>query len=146
MDLSGPIPSEIGALTSLTGLHLYNNALTGPIPPEIGALTSLTGLGLQDNALWRSNKWMTSKDHSSWRGVWTDSSTNYVLDLDQFYNKLTGYIPSEIAALTSLQRLDLYENDITGPIPSEIAALWTHPFRNWCPRLSDHLSDGFIPI
>ena len=26
---AGPIPSEIGALTALTGLGLYNNQLTG---------------------------------------------------------------------------------------------------------------------
>ena len=70
-----------------------------------------------------SNNWVTSNDHSSWFGVRTASSTNYVLRLALYENELTGYIPSEIAALTSLMDLYLYENDLTGYVPSEIAAL-----------------------
>ena len=49
--LSGPIPPEIGNLTSLTSLYLYSNQLSGPIPPEIGNLTSLTYLYLSSNQL-----------------------------------------------------------------------------------------------
>ena len=54
------------------------------------------------NQWWDSGNWVTSNDHSSWYGVTTDSSTNYVLRLDLYNNELTGSIPSEIAALTSL--------------------------------------------
>ena len=39
--LSGPIPSEIGLLTSLTDLNLYFNQLSGPIPSEIQDLSQL---------------------------------------------------------------------------------------------------------
>ena len=70
-----------------------------------------------------SNNWVTSNDHSSWFGVRTASSTKYVFRLDLYSNKLTGSIPSEIAALTSLTALYLFDNDLTGPIPSEIGAL-----------------------
>ncbi len=49
--LSGVIPSEIGDLTALESLQLYNNSLSGSIPAEIGNLSSLTILSLQNNAL-----------------------------------------------------------------------------------------------
>ncbi len=49
--LSGPIPSELGNLTGLTGLDFQNNGLSGPIPPELGNLTSLTILWLSGNDL-----------------------------------------------------------------------------------------------
>ena len=43
--LTGAVPAEIGQLTSLTELKLYNNKLTS-VPAEIGQLTSLKGCGL----------------------------------------------------------------------------------------------------
>jgi len=49
--LSGNIPYDIGNLTSLTYLGLYDNQLTGEIPPEIGNLTNLTYLVLGENQL-----------------------------------------------------------------------------------------------
>ena len=77
-----------------------------------------------DGNQWRnSSNWVTSNDHSSWYKVGTDLSTNYALRLDLYDNELTGSIPSEIAALTSLTVFFLGVNDLNGPIPSEIAAL-----------------------
>ena len=49
--LTGPIPTQVGQLTSLEWLDLDDNALSGPIPTEVGQLTSLNGLYLNDNAL-----------------------------------------------------------------------------------------------
>ena len=49
--LTGSIPPEIGCLTNLEYLGLYNNQLTGEIPPEIGNLTNLNYLYLFDNQL-----------------------------------------------------------------------------------------------
>lgn len=39
--LLGIIPKELGLLRSLTLLDLGKNELSGPIPPEIGNLTSI---------------------------------------------------------------------------------------------------------
>ena len=44
--LTGTIPPELGALTSLQSLWLYGNQLTGTVPAELGALTNLERLGL----------------------------------------------------------------------------------------------------
>ena len=49
--LVGPLPPELGNLTSLGDLWLYQNRLSGPIPTEIGNLTSLRSLSLRANQL-----------------------------------------------------------------------------------------------
>ena len=49
--LRGPIPPELGNLTSLESLFLRGNALSGPIPPELGNLTGLFSLYLDGTAL-----------------------------------------------------------------------------------------------
>jgi uncharacterized repeat protein (TIGR01451 family) len=47
--LTGQIPTEIGQLTRLAALNLGNNQLGGTIPNEIGNLTNLDYLGLYEN-------------------------------------------------------------------------------------------------
>jgi Leucine-rich repeat (LRR) protein len=49
--LSGPIPAELGNLSSLEGLFLPRNGLSGSIPAELGNLNSLEWLSLSDNRL-----------------------------------------------------------------------------------------------
>ena len=50
-ELTGTIPSEIGALSALRGLNFYGNELSVSIPPTIGALTSVEHLDLSSNPL-----------------------------------------------------------------------------------------------
>ena len=49
--LTGPIPSEIGRITSLASLDLSNNDLSGTIPTEIGLLENIKVLALRNNRL-----------------------------------------------------------------------------------------------
>ena len=50
-NLQGSLPSEIGLLTSLTGLDLSENHLTNSIPESTGNLTNLVNLALFLNSL-----------------------------------------------------------------------------------------------
>lgn len=40
-NISGPIPNDLGNLTSLVSLDLYLNSFTGPIPETLGKLSKL---------------------------------------------------------------------------------------------------------
>ena len=42
---------ELGNLSNLTGLFLFNNQLSGSIPAELGSLSNLIELGLSVNQL-----------------------------------------------------------------------------------------------
>ena len=50
-NLTGTIPPEIGNLTHLVYLFLYDNKLTGTIPPEIGNLDNLENFDINNNFL-----------------------------------------------------------------------------------------------
>ena len=108
--LSGPIPAEIGNLTSLTGLNLSGNALSGPIPSELGDLTNLTALDLNANKL-----------SGPIPAEFGNLANLTYLRLGS--NGLSGAIPPEIGNLTNLTRLDLPGNELSGPIPSELGSL-----------------------
>merc|ERR1711865_191903 len=45
------IPNEIGILTNIEELELYDTGLIGSIPTEVGLLTELTGLELYSNTM-----------------------------------------------------------------------------------------------
>ena len=70
-----------------------------------------------------SANWLDANDHSTWYGVTTDSSTNYVEILYLSKNGLRRTIPAEIGHLTSLTQLRLTSNDLSGTIPAEIGHL-----------------------
>ena len=49
--MTGAIPPELGNLTNIRELSLYDNQLTGIIPLELGNLANLQGLDLNNNQL-----------------------------------------------------------------------------------------------
>jgi hypothetical protein len=105
--LTGPIPSDIGALTELEHVSWSQNDLTGTIPSSIGDLENLRLLYLWGNEL---------------TGEIPNSITNLVnlTDLDLGINNFTGQIPQNIGNMRSLQYLSLGGNDLTGAVPSSI--------------------------
>jgi Leucine-rich repeat (LRR) protein len=93
------LPPEIGQLTNLQELVLFNNQLTRTsLPPEIGQLSNLQELDLISNSL-------TSLPLESWQ----------LHNLRRLYlgrNKLIS-LPPEIGQLSNLQELDLISNSLT---------------------------------
>ena len=109
-NLTGSIPPELGTLTNLEFLRLYENNLTGRIPSELGALTNLKELKLDNNNL-------TGPIPSE-----LGSLTNLEL-LHLYRNNLTGSIPPELGDLDNLKRLWVAHNNLTGSIPPELGSL-----------------------
>ena len=133
-DLTGPIPPELGNLTSLEWLYLSGNDLTGPIPPELGNLTSLTELYLSGNDLTGPipPELGNLADLESLYLGYNDltgpipTELGNLADLRVLHlaaNRLTDRVPTELGILISLERLSLHSNDLTGPIPPELGNL-----------------------
>ena len=108
--LSGPLPSEVGAMTDLNQLILSGNQLSGQIPNSIGNCIVLEKLLL---------------DKNSFEGSIPQSLRNMkgltVLNLTM--NNLSGGIPDAIGNIGALQQLYLAHNNLSGPIPEVLQNL-----------------------
>ena len=99
--MAGALPPEIGNISTIQVVLLYENKLSGNLPPLIGFfLPNLVALHLQGNEL---------------QGTIPSSISNAskltLLDLtDNFF---TGSIPNSIGNLRNLQKLELAHNHLT---------------------------------
>ena len=100
--LSGVLPSELGDLTHLQVLYLYENELSAELPESLGNLTNLRELDLYEN------------DFSGSLPSELGNLTNLeVLYLD--HNPLSGGLPSELVNLTYLKWLNLRNTQLCAP-------------------------------
>lgn len=100
----GQLPAEIGNLTHLMYLRIYENAITS-VPAEIENLTNLTYLSLMENSL-----------SSVPVEIWT------LTNLTSLYLSASSLnIPAEIGNLTNLTSLHLWSDQLSS-VPVEI---WT---------------------
>ncbi len=108
--LSGPLPAAIGQLANLEVLYTQRNAFSGPIPREIGSLHKLISLGLNGNK------------HT---GPLPQELGNLTAleELGLTENKIDGTIPPQLAQLANLRTLDLAANELTGGIPPELGSM-----------------------
>ena len=109
-EFSGPFPSVITQMVSLTDLRLDSNAFTGLVPNEIGQLINLEFLDLGENFF---NGTIPSNI----------GALVQLTALRLFANQLSSNIPSSISALTKLKFLDFSSNKMSGDIPSTIGQL-----------------------
>ena len=111
-ELSGPIPvglADPGDLAALRILYLYDNELSGEIPEELGNLAQLQTLSLSRNEL------------SGSIPAALGSLAN-LQHLSLWDNQLSGPIP---AAVGNLAQLGLSCNRLTGRVPMELGAITT---------------------
>ncbi len=105
--LTGPLPPELGNLSSLQYLSLGNNHSLGNIPPELSNLPNLKEILIWDSDLTGS----IPKELGNLK---------YLKTLDLSSNSLSGTIPPELGNLWRLEYLYLGENDLTGSIPTHL--------------------------
>ena len=114
LGLTGGIPKEIGNMTSVETLEIYDNPLLGgKIPKEIGKATAIRSLWLQNNGLVG--------------GI--PKEIGKLTNLESLYlakNKLTGKIPAELAGCTKLGKgifTDFTGNQLDPDIPEAVRNL-----------------------
>lgn len=100
------VPAEVGQLTALRGLSLFQNRLTA-LSAEVSKLTALRNLRLGDNRLTAVPAQIGQL--TALRGLSIDG------------NLLTA-LPAEMGKLTRLTRLELHDNQLTA-LPAELGML-----------------------
>ena len=118
------IPAEIGNLTELQGLFIYDG-FTGTIPPELGNLINLLRLDITYTQLTGS----IPKELGN-------LSKLAVLILHD--NKLTGEIPQELENLDNLSHLSVMHNFLSGTIPQALLERFELAF---CPQNGTHFDN-----
>ncbi|KAJ6825893.1 putative DNA-damage-repair/toleration protein DRT100 [Iris pallida] len=132
--LTGPIPPDVGAMSSLRVLNLADNLLTGPIPSSLSArLLDLRHLDLSNNRLTGPLPWdlgslrmlsraLLSRNQLSGPLPPSLSDLNRLADLDLSSNQLSGAIPAAYGSMPVLSTLNLDCNRLSGPIPATLLA------------------------
>lgn len=140
-------------LGEVTDLFLNLAGLNGPIPAELGVLTSLSQLSLAKNSL--HGKFRKREPSFHIAAFLVNSCSLIVhatgsipsslgnlkdIKLMQFaLNQLTGTIPSSFERFTKLERFILHVNQLTGTLPR----LWGDDFKRL--RINNNKLIGSIP-
>ncbi|WMV32125.1 hypothetical protein MTR67_025510 [Solanum verrucosum] len=127
--VKGVIPREIGNLTEVTRIDLYNNELTGHIPNTVQGMLSLQELYLQSNKL---------------EGTITDvmCSLKNLGALDLSRNRFSGSVPPCLGNVASLRTLYLAVNRLNSRLPASLGSLRDLIEFN----ISSNLLSGEIPF
>ncbi|KAH6826089.1 Leucine-rich repeat protein kinase family protein [Perilla frutescens var. hirtella] len=104
-NLTGYIPSEIGALSFLASLDLSQNFFSGPLPQQITTLQNLVHLDISSNNF----------NGSLPEGL--SNLTHLAGTLNLSYNAFVGEIPASFGQFPVMVSLDLQHNNLTGKIP-----------------------------
>ncbi|XAR48462.1 Non-specific serine/threonine protein kinase [Bertholletia excelsa] len=108
---SGEVPTEFGEFRKLVNLSLYTNNLTGSLPENLGSWAEFDFIDVSDNLLTGP-----IPPHMCKRGTMKE-----LLMLD---NKFSGEIPATYATCTSMVRFRVSNNSLSGVVP---AGIWGLP-------------------
>lgn len=128
--LVGSLSPDIGNMSFLIEIILYNNSLQGGIPQQVDRLFRLKVLSLGRNAL---------------EGNIPDTigRLNSLVFLDISSNILSGMIPNSISNLSLLSVFNLASNQLRGSLPSDIGLTLPNLQRI---QLSYNKFTGSIPV
>uniref|UniRef100_A0A7S2LVI8 Leucine-rich repeat-containing N-terminal plant-type domain-containing protein n=2 Tax=Leptocylindrus danicus TaxID=163516 RepID=A0A7S2LVI8_9STRA len=120
-----PSISQMPSLSSQPSALFFNEQRDG-----LMALYQSTG-GYQ----WKYSKnWMSEEiPFCEWYGVTCDNGDSIdpaVIAIDLELNDMKGTLPTELAFLSSLQRLNLKQNYLTGSLPENIWSSWSESIRD----------------
>jgi len=105
----GPIPCQLGSISTLKNMFLDGNRFSGEIPTELASLAELELIKLENNRLC---------------GIPTDiGSLINLKGLDLYQNEIRSSIPSEMGSLRELTYLMLEGNTISNTIPTELGSM-----------------------
>ncbi|KAG5254874.1 leucine-rich repeat receptor serine/threonine-protein kinase [Salix suchowensis] len=107
---TGPIPKEIGNISTLVNFTVEFNQFSGVLPPELGNLSRLEKLHLTSNKF-------TGQLPAAFEKL------TALKDFRIGDNQFTGAIPNLIQNWTNLQKLLIQGSGLSGPIPPGIAVL-----------------------
>ncbi|MCD7456735.1 hypothetical protein HAX54_032925 [Datura stramonium] len=127
--LKGIIPEEIGNLTGVSKMDLFNNELTGNIPNTVQGMLNLQEIYLDRNKI---------------EGIIPDAICNLknlgALSLSE--NQFSGSVPPCLGNVTSLRKLNLAYNRLNWSLPEILGSLQDLMEFN----VSSNLLSGQIPL
>ncbi|CAJ1952376.1 unnamed protein product [Cylindrotheca closterium] len=109
LELSGPLPSELGKMTGMKTLKLHSTPFDGIIPEEFYNMTSLQRLDMYDCSL--SGTLSTSIGKMA-----------NLLALRISNNRLSGPLPAELGNLPQLGEMWVHGNNFDGAVPFEVCS------------------------
>nr|XP_023884252.1 probable leucine-rich repeat receptor-like serine/threonine-protein kinase At3g14840 isoform X1 [Quercus suber] len=109
-NLSGPIPSFLGSVTTLRYMNIKNNMFSGMVPLELGKLVNLENFILSANNLSGELPFAITK-------------LTKLTELRISSNNFTGRMPDFFRSWKQLEKLEIQASGFEGPIPSSISIL-----------------------
>jgi len=104
LNLTGTLPTSLGALKRLRTLDVHGNALSGTVPSSFYKLHELTKVRLDHNLI-----------SGTLSGAFTELRSVSAARLD--HNLLSGSLASDLSPMLELRSLDVGHNVLTGPLP-----------------------------
>ena len=112
--LNGVLPTELGLLTNLTSITIFNSTLSGTLPTQLAKLSKLHYMFLAKN------------NHTGALPTQLGQLTQLTnLNLD--FNKFSGVVPTQLGLLTGLGTFSLAGKSISGALPSELGLIASEP-------------------